>query len=48
MNHRFDFLWCAPQDPFLLKETPHVYFAGNQPAFDDKLVEADGVKARLI
>ena len=48
MNHRFDFLGCAPQDPFLLKETPHVYFAGNQPAFDDKLVEADGVKARLI
>jgi DNA polymerase delta subunit 2 len=31
-----------------MTETPHVYFAGNQPAFAEKLVEQDGVKARVI
>ncbi|KAK9478819.1 DNA polymerase alpha/epsilon subunit B-domain-containing protein [Lipomyces japonicus] len=39
-----DTLWCYPfvdRDPFILSETPHLYFAGNQPKFDTKLVKGD-------
>jgi len=46
-------LACFPyknEDPFILEETPHVYFAGNQPEFAEKLVEDKdtGVKTRVI
>lgn len=37
-----DTLWCYPfenNDPFVLKETPHVYIVGNQPKFETSLVE---------
>lgn len=36
------FTACYPfsdRDPFLLKERPHIYFAGNQPTFQTKLKE---------
>lgn len=28
-------------DPFVVEESPHVFFAGNQPAFGSRLVEAE-------
>lgn len=47
-----DTLWCYPfpdKDPFTLLETPHVYFVGNQPSYESKLVELDrGVKVKLF
>lgn len=27
----------AKDDPFLLPQTPHVFFAGNQPSFETRL-----------
>ncbi|GAA5896256.1 DNA-directed DNA polymerase delta subunit POL31 [Sporobolomyces salmoneus] len=47
-----DTLWCYPftdRDPFILSETPHVYFIGNQPKFETRLVEQDneGGKKRV-
>jgi DNA polymerase delta subunit 2 len=36
------FIGCHPfqdSDPFLLKDCPHVYFIGNQPQFETRLVE---------
>lgn len=36
------FVDCYPfyeKDPFVLNEAPHVYFIGNQPQFDTKLIE---------
>lgn len=35
-------------DPFVLNNTPHVYFAGNCDSFDSKLFEKDGNSTRLI
>lgn len=41
------------KDPFILTQTPHIYFAGNQPYFDTRLVEGtsgngDPVQVRLV
>lgn len=36
-----DTLWCHPYfvaDPFVIKETPHLYIVGGQPEFGTKLV----------
>ncbi|GAA5892090.1 hypothetical protein JCM6882_005692 [Rhodosporidiobolus microsporus] len=51
-----DTLWCYPfinSDPFILKQTPHVYFIGNQPSFSTRLVssaDADGnaITVRIV
>ena len=47
-----DTLGCCPfttTDPFVLKECPHVYFAANQPAYAETLVEGDdGQRVRVI
>ncbi|GAA5983099.1 hypothetical protein JCM5350_006814 [Sporobolomyces pararoseus] len=49
-----DTLWCYPftdRDPFILEQTPHVYFIGNQPKFETKLIEQggdDGKKVRIV
>ena len=42
-----DTLGCYPfadksEDPFVVRECPHVYFAGNQPRFETALVEGPG------
>ncbi|GAA5922117.1 DNA-directed DNA polymerase delta subunit POL31 [Sporobolomyces koalae] len=37
-----DTLWCYPftdRDPFILSQLPHVYFIGNQPKFETRLIE---------
>ncbi|GME24627.1 DNA polymerase delta subunit 2 [Neofusicoccum parvum] len=37
-----DTLWCYPfqdDDPLLITDCPHVYFAGNQPAFGTRIIE---------
>lgn len=39
-----DTLGCYPyaeeqEDPFVMRECPHVFFAGNQPRFESTLVE---------
>ncbi|KAF5098181.1 hypothetical protein D0Z00_002129 [Geotrichum galactomycetum] len=36
------------KDPFILTQTPHIYFAGNQPYFDARLVEGTGGKGGLV
>ncbi|ODQ66579.1 hypothetical protein NADFUDRAFT_82357 [Nadsonia fulvescens var. elongata DSM 6958] len=52
-----DTLNCYPfveYDPFVINETPHVYFVGNQPRFETRLVEGYDciderpVKVRII
>ncbi|BGP28569.1 DNA polymerase delta small subunit Cdc1 [Rhodotorula toruloides] len=47
-----DTLWCYPfsgKEPFVLKQTPHVYFFGNQTSFGTRLVESDdGKKVRIV
>ena len=47
-----DTIGCFPftsTDPFIVKECPHVYFAGNQPAFQTKLVEGPaGQRSRVV
>jgi len=35
-------------DPFVVEQTPHVYFAGNCEEFGTKLIEHDGATTRLI
>lgn len=47
-----DTLWSYPfqsTDPFILKNCPHVYFVGNQPRFETKLLEgSSGQRCRII
>ena len=49
-----DTLGCYPyaeeqEDPFVVRECPHVFFAGNQPRFESKLVEGpSGQRVRTI
>jgi len=47
-----DTLWSYPfqdDDPFVLKDCPHVYFAGNQPEFGTRVIEGpEGQVTRLI
>ncbi|GAO50669.1 hypothetical protein SAICODRAFT_94784 [Saitoella complicata NRRL Y-17804] len=47
-----DTLWCYPfqdRDPFIMEETPRVYYLGNQDSFDTREVEGeDGQKVRLV
>ncbi|KAL7392303.1 hypothetical protein ABVT39_022538 [Epinephelus coioides] len=47
-----DTLGCYPfyqKDPFILEECPHVYFSGNAPAFESKLIKgADGQEVLLV
>lgn len=46
-----DTLSCYPyaeKDPFTLTETPHVYFVGNQPQFETKLMHTERGSVRLI
>lgn len=36
-----DTLWTYPfndRDPFIIEKTPHIYFIGNQPQFEDSLL----------
>lgn len=46
-----DTLDCYPfteHDPFMITETPHVYFAGNQKEFETKLIEESKIRVRLV
>lgn len=47
-----DTLWCYPfqdGDQFVMKECPHVYFVGNQPKFETRVIEGmNGEKVRLV
>ncbi|AWP06764.1 putative DNA polymerase delta subunit 2 [Scophthalmus maximus] len=47
-----DTLGCYPfyqKDPFILEECPHVYFSGNAPTFESKLIKgADGQEVLLV
>lgn len=49
-----DTLFCYPfhdRDPFILTRTPDVYFIGNQPTFETRLVKSekeDNVKSRVV
>jgi len=46
-----DTVGCFPyieEDPFIINQTPHVYFAGNQRKFATRLCEENGVKVRII
>lgn len=46
-----DTLWCYPysdNDPFILKEWPHVYIIGNQPEFGYRKVELEGAVEVMI
>jgi len=46
-----DTLGCYPadEDPFVLDECPHIYFAGNQPQFQTALITGEqGQVVRLI
>lgn len=47
-----DTLWCYPffsADPFIMANTPHIYFIGNQPRFETTIVEQEnGQKTRVL
>ncbi|KAM4745308.1 DNA polymerase delta subunit 2 [Anableps anableps] len=47
-----DTLGCYPfyqRDPFILEECPHVYFSGNAPVFESKLIKgSDGQEVLLV
>lgn len=47
-----DTLWCYPfqdGDRFVMKESPHVYFVGNQPRFETTVIEGpQGQQVRLV
>ncbi|TPX33388.1 DNA-directed DNA polymerase [Synchytrium microbalum] len=46
-----DTLWCYPykdEDPFVLEQRPHVFFIGNQPKYETKLVEGPPGQSTLI
>ncbi|KAF2094049.1 hypothetical protein NA57DRAFT_47155 [Rhizodiscina lignyota] len=47
-----DTLWSYPfqdDDPLLIKECPHVFFVGNQPRFESRVIEGPlGQQVRLI
>lgn len=47
-----DTLWSYPfqhVDPFIIEKTPHVYFIGNQPQFEDHLLLGpNGQKVRIV
>lgn len=46
-----DTLYCYPYenfDPFLLDETPHVYFVGNQESFQTDMVTNENINVRTI
>jgi DNA polymerase delta subunit 2 len=46
-----DTLACYPykdRDPFYVDKSPHVYFAGNQPAFGARVVRSDGETKTLL
>jgi DNA polymerase delta subunit 2 len=47
-----DTLWCYPfqdDDPLLLRECPHIYFAGNMEKFERRMIEGpSGQKVLLV
>ncbi|KAL1616362.1 DNA polymerase delta small subunit Cdc1 [Diplodia seriata] len=47
-----DTLWCYPfqdDDPLLITDCPHVYFAGNQPSYDTRVIEGPaGQLVRIV
>ena len=49
-----DTLGCYPfankeEDPFVVRQCPHIFFAGNQPRYESKMVEgADGQRVCSI
>ncbi|KAI8974388.1 DNA polymerase alpha/epsilon subunit B-domain-containing protein [Pilobolus umbonatus] len=47
-----DTLWCYPfqdRDPFVMDKCPHIYFIGNQPQFEDRLVKGPhGQEIRVV
>ncbi|KZS99300.1 hypothetical protein SISNIDRAFT_472204 [Sistotremastrum niveocremeum HHB9708] len=46
-----DTIDCYPYqeiEPFILQQTPDLYFCGNQPRFETTLLEHNGIKCRII
>jgi len=51
-----DTLWCHPYftaDPFIIKETPHIYVVGAQPEFGTKLITeqtrgGEKIRSRIV
>ncbi|KAJ1656374.1 DNA polymerase delta small subunit Cdc1 [Dispira simplex] len=47
-----DTLWCYPfvqRDPFIIRQTPYLFFIGNQPRYASKLVKgAEGQVCRIV
>jgi hypothetical protein len=41
------FVGCYPyvkNDPFIINDTPHVFFAGNQPKFETHLYQGNAIE----